>query len=134
MQDHIKHGGIYLVTKDLYIAYDMHRGGERKHTATSLRKVVIPKGELLEFRYFSPAHFRDINNHYFPVDDSQLHKLEHVANILDEVKSNNIADLYDILRLQLYKAVVYNNRKANEAWRERAQTLIAHFKGVYTRL
>lgn len=128
----VHQGGIYLVKEDLEIAYDMHRGGDRR--AVSLRKVIIPAGELLEMRYHSPAHFRDVMNQYFPVDDSQLHKLEHVAEILEPVFRENVADLYDILRLRLYKEVDPRERRTNIAWMAREKMMQAHFTGVYTRL
>jgi hypothetical protein len=130
----IHQGGIYLVKEDLEIAHDMHRGGDREKGLCTLRKVIIPAGELLEMRYWSPAHFRDVNNQYFPVDDSQLNKLEHIAEIHDAVFRRNIADLYDILRLCLYKEVkkggIYHT---NKAWLERSRIMQEHFKGVYTK-
>lgn len=129
----VHQGGIYLVKEDLEIAHDMHRGGER-NGAVSLRKVIIPAGEILEMRYHSPAHFRDVMNQYFPVDDSQLHKLEHVAEILEPVFRENVADLYDILRLRLYKEVDHRSRRTNVAWMERSKVMQKHFEGVYTRL
>lgn len=128
----VHQGGIYLVKEDLEIAHDMHRGGDRK--AVSLRKVIIPAGELLEMRYHSPAHFRDVMNQYFPVDDSQLHKLEHVAEILEPVFRENVADLYDILRLRLYTEIDRRERRTNVAWMAREKMLQQHFAGVYTRL
>lgn len=133
----VHQGGIYLVKEDLYIAFDMHRigVGGRKHDACTLRKMVIPAGELLEMRYFSPAHFRDINNHYFPLHNDQLWKLEHVAEILPEVFRANIAELYDILRLSLYTEVKKDcTRHTNIAWMKRALKLKEHFDGVYTNL
>jgi len=134
-QEHnIHQGGIYLVTEDLYIAYDMHRGGDREGFYT-LRKVIIPAGELLEMRFFAPAHFRDVNNQYFPVDDSQLCKLEHIAEILEPVRTNNIASLYDILRLRLYTEVRRDNTyHTNVAWLDRGKMIGEHFKGVYTKI
>ena len=130
----VHRGGIYLVKEDITIAHDMHRGGERKGTFITLRKVIIPAGELLEMRYHSPAHFRDLMNQYFPVDDLQLHKLEHVAEILPEVKFENVAELHDILRLRLYKEVQRGPRTTNIAWMDRTSTLQKHFEGTYTRL
>lgn len=132
-EHNIHQGGIYLVTEEVHIAYDMHRGGERRGNFCSLRKVIIPTGELLEMRYFSPAHFRDVNNQYFPIDDSQLHKLQHVAEILEQVMWENVADLYDILRLRLYKEVAHGHRDTNVAWMERSKMMQEHFKGVYTK-
>lgn len=126
-------GGIYLVKEDIEIAFDMYRGGERGKFAT-LRKVIIPAGELLEMRYWSPAHFRDVNNQYFPLDDSQLHKIEHVGEILEDVRFQNRADLYDILRLRLYKEVDWKGRLTANAWCDRSKMIINHFKGVYTQL
>lgn len=130
-QNEIKHGCIYLTTEDVYVAIATEKHG--------LRTMIIPQGELLEFRYFSPAHFRDLNNHYFPIDDKQLDKLEPVAQIWDKVVFANTANLEDILRLRLYDDIGARNLdtwRVNKIYLERANTLKAHFEKleVYTRV
>lgn len=130
-QNDIKHGHIYLVEEDVYIAKQLENGKE------GIRTMIIPKGELLEFRYFSPAHFRDVYNNYFPIDDRQLNKLKPVAKIWEKVVFNNIAELRDILRLCLYDQLEKTNKRVvNVAFIDRANALKKHFdeKEVYTRL
>ena len=133
----IKHGHIYLVLEDIYIAQRANKSPAAKGAEVGIRTVIIPRGELLEFRYFSPANFRDIYNNYFPVDDRQLHKLKAVAKIWEKVGFNNNADLEDILRLSLYDQLEKTNtRVVNIAFMERANELQRHLeeKEVYTRL
>lgn len=99
-QAHIKYGGIYLVLEDIDIAY---RDMSKKYgNLPMIRKMIIPCGELLEFRFWSDAHFRDRFNLYFEVHNNQLHKLKKVAQIFEKVKCQNIAELGDIIRLHLY--------------------------------
>lgn len=133
----IKHGYIYLVLEDIYIAQKANKSPSAQGDEVGIRTVIIPRGELLEFRYFTPAHFRDVYNNYFPVDDRQLGKLKAVAKIWEKVNSQNNADLKDILRLSLYDQVEKTNtRVVNIAFMERAKELKRHLddREVYTNL
>lgn len=109
-QDKIISKGIYLVKEDVYIA-DPNWNNKK---GTAPRVVIIPEGELLEFRFFSPAHFRDMENNYFPISDNQLKKIEHVAEIWDRVFFNNNASLKEVLTLKLYdEDKSFKNQVAN---------------------
>lgn len=120
-------GGLYRVEKDLEVAFSDSRY-KTSDGKVMLRKMIIPKGEILEFRYYSPAHFRDVYNHYFPIHESQYDRLIHVATVLEEVTFTNMADLSDILSLRLYKRVEINARFLPVI----NPNLKEHFKGVYT--
>lgn len=130
MQAHIKHRHIYLVNEDVYIAEPANKSRKAVGSEVGIRTVIIPKGELLEFRYFSPAHFRDIYNNYFPIADSQLHKLIPVAEIWEKVGRQNNADLLDILRLSLYDELGENKsiRRTNRLFFDRANEIKEHLE------
>ena len=129
-ENKIKHGHIYLVEEDIYIAQRANKSPGAKGAEIGIRAVIIPKGELLEFRYHSPAHFRDIYNNYFPVDDRQLGKLKAVAEIWEKVVRQNQAELGDILRLCLYDELEYNRgvRVVNSVYLDRANALKSHLE------
>lgn len=121
----VKQGYIYLVTEDVYVSLGLKEGSD--HPAGA-RVVIIPKGELLEMRYFSPAHFRDVYNNYFAIHTDQLGKLKVVAKIMEPVKFKNRAHLHDILRLGLYEDVERQNTQ--ELFDQRSKNIIEHFTSL----
>ena len=118
---------LYEVIGDIEIAYKMD-GKFMNKELEPIRKMIIPQGEILEFRYYSPAHFRDVFNHYFVVDESQEHKLIEVAEIWENVAFANKANLYDILRLCLYNRTDKKNGPTDLP--VRPHSITKHFEGV----
>lgn len=121
-----KQGFLYEVLEDIEIAFKIE-GKFMNKDLQPIRKMIIPKGEILEFRYYSPAHFRDVFNHFFVVDESQEHKLKEVAQIWENVFFSNKCDLHDILRLSLYKRTDEQKNMTNLPVRP---PLEEHFEGV----
>lgn len=124
-----RHGYLYQVTKELEVNFEMLQNQKTDDKSLKCyRKIIIPVGEVLEFRYWSPAHFRDIYNNYFPLHDSQLDRIIEVAEIYPQVCSVNQAHLHDILRLHLYTSV-----KGQPYTLPIQPDLSEHFKNVYLR-
>ena len=81
------------------------------------RKVVIEKGEIIEWRFESDNHFRTIDDKWFWVDDDiwVKHCLK-IGKVHDDVNWKNKANTEEIWRLQLFDWVkngreVYANIK-----------------------
>lgn len=66
--------------------------------------VLIEKGDIVQFRYDSPKHFRTIHEEYFCVSE-QLWNTNFVCvgEVWEEIVWNNKATLQEILNLELYK-------------------------------
>lgn len=69
----------------------------------SKRKILIEKGEIVEFRFNSPKHFRTMEDKYFYVSEEEWEEnFIEIANIHSDVVWKNIAKLEEIWRLQLF--------------------------------
>ena len=67
------------------------------------RKVLINKGEIVEFRFNNPIHFRTIDNNYFKIEEKDFYSFfQPYGNIIEDIKRNNVANLEEILRLELF--------------------------------
>lgn len=81
------------------------------------RKIIIEKGEILEFRYPHSIHFRTLDNKYYVVSQEVFNK--HCCNIgliWDKVSWKNDALLEEIWRLKLFDWIpngeeIYNRIK-----------------------
>jgi len=105
------HGTLWVVKTDMpAIASHSENIGERK--------VIIEKGEILEWRYESDNHFRTIDDKWFWVRDDvwNEHCLK-IANIQESVCWNNIAKTEEIWRLRLF-TWIENGREVYESIKE----------------
>ncbi len=70
------------------------------------RKVLINRGEIVEFRYHDPINFRTIDNNYFKMDKKDFYSsFQPYGNILEDIRFNNVATLEEILRLKLFNKI-----------------------------
>ncbi len=78
-------------------------GVREDNDPTGGRKVIIGVGEIVEYRYHSPLHFRTKDNRYFKLDDAVFYAhFKPYGKIWSRVKFQNIAVLEEILRLKLF--------------------------------
>ena len=104
------HGTVWIVKEDMLANHDyMDNVGNRQ--------VRLKKGEIVEWRYESYNHFRTLDDKWFWVDDETwvAHCLK-VAEIDDNVRWKNMANLEEIWRLELFSWVdngkeIYKNIK-----------------------
>jgi len=67
------------------------------------RRVVVEKGEMVEFRFWHPAHFRTHDGLYLEVSENEFHKnFSYVGDIFDEVRWKNRHTTKQILDCKLY--------------------------------
>jgi len=90
------HGKLFCVKMDMLAqhSYEEYIGH---------RDVVICRGEVIEWRYETPHHFRTKDDKWFNVSDEVL--LKHcfiIGTINDGVHFNNIANTEEIWRLKLF--------------------------------
>ena len=92
-----RHGTLWVVKEDMLADSDYKKTiGERK--------VLIEKGEVIEWRYESQNHFRTTDDKWFVVNDEVFEK--HcllIGRISENVKYNNIANREEIFRLRLFE-------------------------------
>jgi hypothetical protein len=95
-----KSGTLWVVKKDMP-AYPNSKNNE-----IGDRQVIIKKGEIIEWRYFSQNHFRTLDDKWFVVDDDifDTHCLK-IAIIDNKILSFNKAKTLDIWRLNLFEFV-----------------------------
>ena len=91
-----KCGTLWIVKKDM-----LARQGYGDYIGE--RKVLLEKGEILEWRYESDNHFRTTDNKWFWVNDEILaeHCLK-IAKIDEKVRFENKANTEEIWRLCLF--------------------------------
>ena len=90
------HGTLWIVNKDMLANFSSIASDIK-------RKVVIEKGEILEFRYESPLHFRTMEDSYFYISkEIWIDHLLKIGTILEKVRWENKAKLEEIWRLNLY--------------------------------
>ena len=76
---------------------------ERKQDYTGDRQVLLKRGEIIEFRFFSPCNFRTIDNKWFRVSEEVWNEsCVKIGDIFDSVNSDNVANLEEIWRLKLF--------------------------------
>lgn len=67
------------------------------------RPVVVEKGELVEFRYWSPATFRTIDELYLSVEEKTFYdNFRYVGKIFEEVRFRNYNTTKQIIDCVLY--------------------------------
>lgn len=95
MQECIKVGQIWEVTSD-----DFATSGDKSKYK---RPIKLAKGEKIEIRYPYEWHFRTEDKHYLHAEpDMILQNCKLIGEIIERVRSQNIASLEEILRLRLY--------------------------------
>ena len=91
----IKHGFLYIVIND-FTAESREIG----------RRVVVEKGEIVEFRYFSPVHFRTKEDLYLKCEEEHfLKNTEAYGEIWDNVRSRGKHTLAEIIDCKLYEKI-----------------------------
>ena len=91
-------GTIWLVNKDFH-ARETSTSNNEVHE----RKVLIEKGEIIEFRYESERHFRDMYNKYWVVDTNTWNECcLKIGKIWEKVRFGNKATLKEIWQLNLF--------------------------------
>lgn len=67
------------------------------------RRYVIEKGELVEFRFWSPAHVRTYDNLYLRIEETEFYeKFDFYGDIYEIVVFNNRNTFKQILECKLY--------------------------------
>lgn len=70
------------------------------------RRVIIEEGEVVEFRYWSPANFRTIKEEYFAVEREDFFAhFVHIGNVFENIRSRNKNTLKQIIDAELYEPV-----------------------------
>lgn len=92
-------GFLYIVKEDCLVELD-----DRNQEFTGDRKVQLVKGDIIEFRYHSPCHFRTYDNKWFKIEEDEWDNyFTEIAKISEDVKWKNIANTKQIWDLQLFK-------------------------------
>ena len=105
-----RHGTLWIVKKDMLAEHEYK-------DYIGNRKVLLEKGEILEWRYESDNHFRTIDNKWFWVkDDVWEEYCLQIGKIHNDVCWKNRANTDDIWRLELFDWIqngreVYDNIK-----------------------
>ena len=85
--------------KEAVIVTPKHAGKE-----TGLRRIVVEKGELCEFRYWSPAVLRIRGEIYVAVEEDEFYeKFEFIGTIFEQVYHRNNNTTAQILDARLYE-------------------------------
>lgn len=90
-----------MTNRDLYICTDdvEAKANENK----TMQPVLIKKGQIVQYRFDSPKHFRTENEEYFSVSIVVWEqKFACIGSIWDKIEWNNKATLKEILNLHLY--------------------------------
>lgn len=67
------------------------------------RRVVVEKGELIEFRFWAPANFRTHDGLYLEVSEDLFYEnFEYVGKIFEEISFRNMNTTKEILDCKLY--------------------------------
>lgn len=91
----VKNGFLYIVTNSFLAE-------SRKLN----RRVLVEVGEVIEFRYFSPVHFRTRDDLYLScAKDYFLKNTEAYGEIWDNVRFRNQNTLKQILECKLYNKI-----------------------------
>lgn len=81
-----------------------------QQTDKKKRRVVVEKGEMVEFRYQHDAHFRTKDDMYLFLKEEEFRSnFEYVGQVFEEVRFNNRNTLAQIL-----DGVLYNEEKQEE--------------------
>lgn len=93
------HGTIWFVHTDMIAKSD-------ERNDVNGRRVLIEKGEIIEFRYHSQMHFRTMDGKFYFVDeDNWLKHCVKIGKIWEKVRFENKADTEEIWRLKLFDEV-----------------------------
>jgi hypothetical protein len=93
------HGTLWFVQTDMIAESD-------ERNCINGRKVLIERGEIIEFRFHSRMNFRTTDDKYFCVnEDTWLKHCVKIGTILERIRSQNIAKTKEILKLKLYDEV-----------------------------
>ena len=68
-----------------------------------IQSVLMKKGDIVQFRFNSPKHFRTLNDEYFCVpDEVWKDSVLRIGVVWDKIVWQNKAKLEEIMRLRLY--------------------------------
>ena len=72
----------------------------------SIRRVVVEKDEVVEFRYWSPCNFRTTDELYLTLSEEDfISNFDYCGDIFNEVRSANRNSLRQIMDAELYTKV-----------------------------
>jgi hypothetical protein len=75
----------------------------RLHSNEKARRVVIEKGELVEFRFWSPANVRVRGEIYLTIEETEFYEnFEYIGKIFEAVYSRNQNTTAEIIDGRLY--------------------------------
>lgn len=81
------------------------------------RRFIIEEGEIVEFRYHCPIHFRTQDNIYCVLDEKTFYEFfEPYGKIFDSVRYANQCELKDILEHDLFEC--WENIKNYDKYKE----------------
>jgi len=96
-----KHHRLYEVITDNFIVEQSYLSKEKVN-----RKIVLNKGEIVEFRYFSPANFRTTDDIYLRCSEEMFKaNTKPFGDILEAIAFRNKNTLKEILDAKLYDEV-----------------------------
>ena len=96
-EEKIEYGMLYEVTESMLAGKNLEEEG---------RRVVVEKGEIIEFRCFANANFRTVDGLYLVVEcDYFLEHTKPFAKILENIKFRNQNSLEEILNAKLYEPI-----------------------------
>lgn len=93
------HGTLWFVHKDMIVDTD-------KNNCINGRKILIERGEIIEFRYHHEMNFRTMDDKYYCVtEEAWLKHCTKIGIIWDKIRSKNVASTEEIWRLRLFDVV-----------------------------
>lgn len=113
----IEQGCIYEILTD-----NFYTTGERNKFS---RPIHLNKHEVIEIRFPYAWHFRTMDNNYFHAEPEMIAKnCNYFGKILSDVCFNNKANLYEIIRLHLYKGENEHQLLIRQGFEEEERRLI----------
>lgn len=98
--EEIKVGQIWQVITDDFFAFDNHWVKEKDKIERPLK---LFKNEYIEIRYAFEWNFRTYDNRYMNAKPEEILKnCKLIGEVKADIRFQNLADLKDILRLNLY--------------------------------
>jgi len=90
-----------MTNRDLFIFKKDTEAKADKRTCT--QAILMKKGDIVQFRFNSPKHFRTLNEEYFSVSDEVWKEsVLNVGSVWEKIVWSNKAKLQEIMDLGLY--------------------------------